>query len=370
MLFGAKAASLANEGKFEKAIICLQSESEPEIGGSVICNIERTTGIVIISKYEDIETIPLFQQIVGLGRNITVDDLVAYHFKLKSENPFARTWGFDYQIRNMTDMQVNLTDATTNQTITTTIPAKFVEYTHSDNTHQQLGKAPDLTHMLFAVYDDPRTGEVTGYDIEFKTAKYNASNFPVPGMFMQQFFLAGELKKIFTSFAIVKASTGTTTTELTTSTEDSTNGDEGSEDAAISTTTQEEGEDGGDTECDSSYPDDCIPSPPPDLDCGDDGVPENFQVAGSDPHGFDGNDNDGIGCETGSNQPEAGGGDEGDEEDGGDGGGGADNDGEGGGDDDGGNGGDEGEGGGEGNDPNEFEGCIVPPGRDPGDAGC
>ena len=40
------------------------------------------------------------------------------------------------------------------------------------------------------------------------------------------------------------------------------------------------------------------------------------------------------------------------------------------GDDDGGNGGDEGEGGGEGNDPNEFEGCIVPPGRDPGDVGC
>src|SRR5687768_2614145 len=39
-------------------------------------------------------------------------------------------------------------------------------------------------------------------------------------------------------------------------------------------------------------------------------------------------------------------------------------------DDDGGNGGgDEGEGGGEGNDPNEFEGCIVPPGRDPGDVG-
>ena len=37
---------------------------------------------------------------------------------------------------------------------------------------------------------------------------------------------------------------------------------------------------------------------------------------------------------------------------------------------DGGNGGDEGEGGGEGNDPNEFEGCIVPPGRDPSDAGC
>ena len=78
-----------------------------------------------------------------------------------------------------------------------------------------------------------------------------------------------------------------------------------------------------------SYPDDCIPPPPPNLNCGDEGVPENFQVVGSDPHGFDG-DNDGIGCESGSNQPEGGeGGDEGGE----DGGGGADDDGGDGGDD-------------------------------------
>ena len=40
----------------------------------------------------------------------------------------------------------------------------------------------------------------------------------------------------------------------------------------------------------------CIPSPPPDLDC--DEIPEkNFKVTGSDPHGFDA-DNDGIGCES------------------------------------------------------------------------
>ena len=71
-------------------------------------------------------------------------------------------------------------------------------------------------------------------------------------MFMQQFFLAGELKEIFNSFAIVKAPTGTTTTGLTTGTEDSTSGDEGAETTttATSTSTQEE-EGGGDSECDS-----------------------------------------------------------------------------------------------------------------------
>jgi hypothetical protein len=48
--------------------------------------------------------------------------------------------------------------------------------------------------------------------------------------------------------------------------------------------------------CDPSYPAVCIPSPPPDLDCGE--IPyRRFAVVGSDPHGFDG-DNDGMGCES------------------------------------------------------------------------
>jgi hypothetical protein len=48
--------------------------------------------------------------------------------------------------------------------------------------------------------------------------------------------------------------------------------------------------------CDPAYPTVCIPSPPPDLDCGD--IPyTNFTVLPPDPHGFDG-DHDGVGCET------------------------------------------------------------------------
>jgi micrococcal nuclease len=52
----------------------------------------------------------------------------------------------------------------------------------------------------------------------------------------------------------------------------------------------------GGRNCDPSYPDVCIPSPPPDLDC-----PQvtyrNFRVVGADPHRFDG-DHDGTGCEV------------------------------------------------------------------------
>ena len=46
----------------------------------------------------------------------------------------------------------------------------------------------------------------------------------------------------------------------------------------------------------TSYPDFCIPSPPPDLDCKD--IPQKrFTVLQPDPHRFDG-DKDGIGCES------------------------------------------------------------------------
>jgi len=47
--------------------------------------------------------------------------------------------------------------------------------------------------------------------------------------------------------------------------------------------------------CDSSYPDVCIPPWPPDLNCGDVRY-VNFKVLPDDPHGFD-DDNNGIGCE-------------------------------------------------------------------------
>jgi len=49
--------------------------------------------------------------------------------------------------------------------------------------------------------------------------------------------------------------------------------------------------------CDPAYPTVCIPPGPPDLDCGD--IPfRRFKVLPPDPHRLDGNDNDGIGCET------------------------------------------------------------------------
>lgn len=64
--------------------------------------------------------------------------------------------------------------------------------------------------------------------------------------------------------------------------------------STVTTTTPVRGIVGG--TCDPSYPDVCIPPYPPDLDCGDISH-RRFKVVGSDPHGFDG-DNDGVGCES------------------------------------------------------------------------
>jgi hypothetical protein len=296
-LYDAKGTQLAREGKYEKAVMCIQNQSEPGIGGSVNCPIEKITGSVIISKYEDLETVPLFQPVIQAGRNITADDLIAYHLQLKQQR--GSSFGSSYQIRNTTDVAVNLTDAAaaTNQAIST-LPARFLEYTYYINRYQeQQGIPASITAMLFVVYNDPQTGEVTGYDVEFRTQEFNAANLPAPGMIAQAEHnnLAPELEKIFGSFEIVKTSAASSSAIAEAQGE-------------VTETTQieetEETEQEEETGCDPSYPDVCIPPPPPNLSCGDDGVPENFEVLPPDPHGFDSNDNDGIGCEDESDQPD------------------------------------------------------------------
>ncbi len=58
--------------------------------------------------------------------------------------------------------------------------------------------------------------------------------------------------------------------------------------------------------CHPSYPNNCVQGPPPPLNCADISF-RNFKVVEPDPHGFDG-DNDGLGCEGGSENGGAGGG--------------------------------------------------------------
>jgi hypothetical protein len=56
--------------------------------------------------------------------------------------------------------------------------------------------------------------------------------------------------------------------------------------------------------CSPSYPDFCIPPPPPNLNCDSPAIAnrKNFTALPPDPHGLDGNDNDQLACED-PNQP-------------------------------------------------------------------
>ena len=63
----------------------------------------------------------------------------------------------------------------------------------------------------------------------------------------------------------------------------------------ITSATIKSGGSGQTGNCDSAYPDFCIKSPPPDLDCAD-FTQKNFKALPPDPHNLDG-DGDGVACE-------------------------------------------------------------------------
>ena len=325
--------------------------------------------VIHIVRYPDLDT-RLLANNVTFDDNMTIDNILSYHLQKLQEVGYR-----SIQLVNSSDTTLNLTNPQTNETIAT-VPAKLVEMTYSTNfapneirTGYFISTATNAT--------TPNPGTTKGYSVfyegsnststnttattaaEITTATAAASGSLLPPL------LPPAVGPVIDSFELLAAPEVVAQEEAQTA-ETTQGGDfndanatavvEGDDNGA------DEDDDGGDgnedTSCHPSYPDTCIPPPPPDLNC-DDVEETNFEVVGSDPHGFDG-DNDGVGCEDGDggnggeNNP-----DEFEDDDGGNGG-----------DDDGGNGGNEGEGGGEGNDPNEFEGCIVPPGRDPGDVGC
>jgi len=291
-VFGAKVAELAFNGKYERGILCLDSEATPELGGGVTCGIDNTTGIIIISKYEDLETVPRFERTLSdSDGNITSDDLIQYHFDLMKVS--NKLWGYQYTITNTTDMHVNVTNAATNQTIGGA-SAKLVEFSEGNSLSEQTGSTPKSQQILFAVFNDKQTGEVTGFDIEFKEGKANASTTKAGPLIT----IVPAISEVFNSFEVVKNETALPlrSFENEASIPDSSDEEQSVAPTPPSTAPSPPEEDEEQSDCDNSYPDFCIPSPPPDLDCSD--IDEkDFTVRDPDPHKFDG-DNDGKGCES------------------------------------------------------------------------
>ncbi|MDQ3836491.1 MAG: hypothetical protein M3270_06115 [Thermoproteota archaeon] len=327
--------------------------------------------VIHIIRYPDLDSGLLS---ANNGLTTTIDNALTYHMQKLQDVGYR-----SMQIVNSTDTAINIINPQTNQTITT-VPAKLVEMTYSTNLAPNEMKRGYF--ILTAANETvPNVGITKGYSVFYEgnsiigtgitvttTTSTSSSLQPTP--------LPIAVKQAFDSFGLLAAPEATQAVVQTTQTGQAVQED-----------------------CDPSYPDVCIPSPPPNLNCDDEGVPENFEVSGSDPHGFDG-DNDGVGCESGSNAPvdnsnEDDGDNEGEEE-------GSESDngisgepqpepgsepgpGEEGGVEGGvsgepqpepgeGEGGSGGGGGGQGNEggnnPNEFADCVVPEGMDPGDVGC
>jgi hypothetical protein len=313
--------------------------------------------VIHIIRYPDLRTRPLANNITATNNNMTtttIDNILSYHLQKLQEVGYR-----DIEIVNSIERTVNLTNAQTNQTIQT-VPAKFVEMTYATVS------APNETREGYFILTAtnataPNPGMTKGYSIFYEggssvaaTAKNTAEITTASGSLIPS--LSPPVGQVLDSFELIAAPEATQAVvqtgqgggvgqavqsecdasypdvcipspppELNCDDVDFRNfrvlspdphgfdgdndgigcdlaGDSGGDDVGDGDEDDEE-DDGGDNSCDPSYPDVCIPSPPPELNCDDEGVPENFEVSGSDPHGFDG-DNDGIGCESGNDAPD------------------------------------------------------------------
>jgi hypothetical protein len=266
--------------------------------------------VIHIIRYPDLRARPLANNITTINNNMTtttIDNILSYHLQKLQEVGYR-----DIEIVNSIERTVNLTNAQTNQTIQT-VPAKFVEMTYSTVS------APNETREGYFILTAtnataPNLGMTKGYSVFYEggssvaaTAKNTAEITTASGSLIPS--LSPPVGQVLDSFELIAAPEAeqpiaqqTQTAEATVNTEGE--GDDDVDDDDNVADDEDDENDDGDNSCDPSYPDVCIPSPPPDLNCDDEGVPENFEVSGSDPHGFDGNDNDGIGCESGSDAPD------------------------------------------------------------------
>jgi hypothetical protein len=241
--------------------------------------------VIHIVRYPDLDT-----------RMQPADNITTYYLQKLEEVGYGGILTL-----NSADMTVNITDPQTNQTIAT-VPAKFIEIIYSTNlTPEEVSKGYFI--LTATNLTAPNVGTTKGYSVFYEVGSAT-SEAEITRT------LPAAVGEVFGSFELIAAPE--VVTEQT-----------------IVQTEQTVQEDGFgqvlQIQCSPSYPGVCIPPPPPDLNCDDEGIPENFEVSGSDPHGFDG-DNDGIGCESESesdapDEPEGGGDDDngGDSDNGGEG---------------------------------------------------
>jgi hypothetical protein len=266
--------------------------------------------IIHIIRYLDLDS--RLQLTYGVTSNtIIMDYVLLYHLHKLQEVGYR-----DIHVLNITDtITVNVTDVQTNQTMAI-LPTKTVEIIYSTSF------APDEIrrgHFILTATNatDPSPGKTKGYSVFYEGVSSNStalfaeeiqaplrptsvtpsgiSILPSPPPAVWQIFDSFELiaAEEITEEQIMGATQIDRIEQLY----------ENYHLEALDGVTLQEEEEMDQTECHQSYPDVCIPPPPPDLYCEDISA-RNFEVLSPDLHGFD-EDNDGIGCENDmSSQPE------------------------------------------------------------------
>jgi hypothetical protein len=279
----------------------------PNVGGSSsgdTPSCERSENDIIhIVRYHDLDTrLPATNNVTTTSNSnniMTSDNILLYQLQKLQEVGYR-----DIEIVNSSDMAVNLTNPLTNQTIAT-VPAKTVEMTYSTN----FAPSEARNGYLISTATNatvPNPGMTKGYTIFYEGSSVSAAE-PTIG-FGSLRPLPPAVGQILDSFQLI-AAPGVTQALAQQAVPEVAEPAEGVDDDVDDGV--DDDDNGGDISCHPSYPDECIPPPPPNLNC-DDVDATNFQVVGSDPHGLDG-DNDGIGCEDGNGDGDNGG-DNGNEE--------------------------------------------------------
>src|SRR5215216_3856437 len=273
--------------------------------------------VIHIIRYPNLET-----------RIQPANNVTAYHLQKLQEVGYSRI-----QTVNSTATTVNITNPHTNETIAT-MPGKFVEMAYSTNSATNETRNGYFILTATAA-TDPDVGTIKGYAVFYEGNSNTSTTAATPEITTTTSTAASDnlepalppaVALIFDSFELIAApeavqalgqqtavgqTQGGATTGGDLNCEDITernfaidpnndpNGFDGDNDgigcetgAGGEVTEPETGgggnvggvdSDDGGSSCHPSYPDNCIPPPPPDLNC-EDVDATNFRVVGSDPH--------------------------------------------------------------------------------------
>ena len=137
-----------------------QQPTLPNVSGNTSNCDPSENDVIHIVRYPDLDT-RLLANNVTFDDNMTTDNILSYHLQKLQEVGYR-----SMQIVNSSDMTLNLTNAQTNQTITT-VPAKLVEMTYSTNF------APNETRTGYFISTatnatPPNLGTTKGYSVFYE----------------------------------------------------------------------------------------------------------------------------------------------------------------------------------------------------------